>query len=230
MTKSKKIILTVLTMMLVCALSIAGTLAYLQANTETVTNTFSANNNLIEDPATPAEGDDPVGPGDGDKDGFYLTENAVKLNATKTGYELDKEKDATHANTYANVTGGMKVAKNPVVGVQIAEDMVGYVFLEVVPNANLTYAINSTNWKELKSVTPQTTGATVYSLQVGGSDLINPADTVVEYGILDKNEVTVKDGDYSVNDVGTLEFKAYACQAAGFTSAADAWAKAFTKN
>lgn len=119
---------------------------------------------------------------------------------------------------------GQTITKDPkVTVVRGSEDC--WLFVKVVKSANLDSFIDydiATGWTELSA------GSGVYYRQVTAS-----ADNQ-EFNVLTGNQVTVKDGvtKTMMDDLNkdgavqpTLTFTAYACQSAGVTSAADAWAK-----
>lgn len=203
--KMKKTLTAVVALALVAAVSVAGTMAYLTAQTGEVRNTFTAGSlgadmklELLETPAQ---------------------------QGTDGQYTLTGETPVAQGQKYENVLPGSTNAKDPHVNVTgLTTD--AYLFVEVVNNdSNIIAEVDSTNWTEVPGATPKTEDAKVYMYK---------ADGKVANGT-NLNKVSVlKDDQFKVNDnlTGNVTFqdivvKSYICQAAGFTNAADAWAKAF---
>lgn len=174
----KKKLTTVLAIVLVVALSVAGTYAYLTDQTKAIKNTFTVGN---------------VGIG--------LAE--------------------TTGDSYKMVPGNT-ISKDPQVTVKAnSED--SYVFVKVEKSDNfdsfMTYTI-ADGWLPLDGVDG------VYYREYGSV----PTDTI--YAVLKDNTVTVKStvtkammDSLTVATYPTLTFTAYACQSAGFDTAAAAWAE-----
>lgn len=173
----KKKLTTVLAIVLVVALSVAGTYAYLTDKTDAIKNTFTVGNVDID-----------------------LTE-------TTTNYKM---------------VPGNTIKKDPQVTVTAnSED--SYVFVKVEKSSNfdsfMTYAI-ADGWLPLTGVDG------VYYREYGS------VATDTSYAVLKDNKVTVKsdvtkammDG-LTTETYPTLTFTAYACQSAGFDTAAAAWAE-----
>lgn len=173
----KKKLTTVLAIVLVVALSVAGTYAYLTDQTAAIKNTFTVGNVDID------------------------------LAETTTNYKM---------------VPGNTIKKDPQVTVTAnSED--SYVFVKVEKSSNfdsfMTYAI-ADGWKALDDV--DGVYYRVYSSVA--------TDTI--YAVLKDNKVTVKSDVTKAMMDGlteatypTLTFTAYACQSAGFDTAAAAWAE-----
>ena len=107
MSKTKKTVLTVLMALLLVVTSVAGTIAYLTAESAKVENTFT------------------VG-----KVEIVLDENKVKLNDAEGDKYINDGTDRVTANTYTKLLPGDVVAKDPTITVkQGSED--AWVFIEV---------------------------------------------------------------------------------------------------
>ena len=173
----KKKLTTVLAIVLVVALSVAGTYAYLTDKTGPVVNTFTVGNVNID-----------------------LTE-------TTTDYKM---------------IPGMTIHKDPMVTVkENSEDC--WLFVKVEKSANfdsfLKYDMDD-GWTAL----PNVDGVFYRPVEAGAADQ--------DFAVLANDTVTVKPDvtkdmmdaiDNGTAAKPTLTFTAYACQADGFTSVADAW-------
>lgn len=193
----KKKLTTVLAIVLVVALSVAGTYAYLTAQTDTVTNTFTAAG-LASD--------------------FSLDES--KANQQPDGsYTLDAE-NRVQENAYS-VVPKVNLAKDPTVHVTLEANVGAYVFLAVDDNLGdgLTATIDRGNWTALNTTYTDTQGVewTMYYKQLAGSE--NP--TQVDINVLAGQQIVV--GDTVAENCGNIVFNAYLTQSAGFTDALDAW-------
>lgn len=198
----KKKLTTVLAIVLVVALSVAGTYAYLTAQTDTVTNTFTAA---------------------GLASNFSLDES--KANQQPDGsYTLDVA-TRVQENQYS-VVPKVNLAKDPTVHVTLEKNVGAYVFLAVDNNLGdgLTATIDSTQWTALnKTYTANGVEWTIYYKQLAGSE--NPAQ--VDINVLANQQIVV--GDTVADDCGNIVFNAYLTQSAGFTSALDAWNNSWGK-
>lgn len=193
----KKKLTTVLAIVLVVALSVAGTYAYLTAQTDTVTNTFTAaglasNFSLDESQANQQP------------DGSYTLDvnTRVKQNAYSVVPKVDLKKD-------------------PTVHVTLEKNVGAYVFLAVDNNLGdgLTATIDRGNWTALNTTytDAQRVEWTMYYKQLAGSE--NP--TQVDINVLAGQQIVV--GDTVAENCGNIVFNAYLTQSAGFTDALDAW-------
>lgn len=173
----KKKLTTVLAIVLVVALSVAGTYAYLTAKTAQVVNTFTVGNVNID-----------------------LTE-------TTTDYKM---------------IPGMTIEKDPMVTVKAnSEDC--WLFVKVEKSANfdsfLTYDM-ANGWTKLED------GVFYRPVEAGTADqdfAVLANDTVTVKPDVTKDMMDAIENGTAANP--TLTFTAYACQADGFTSVADAWAE-----
>lgn len=198
----KKKLTTVLAIVLVVALSVAGTYAYLTAQTDTVTNTFTAA---------------------GLASSFSLDESQANQQPDGS-YTLDV-KTRVQENAYS-VVPKVNLAKDPTVHVTLEKNVGAYVFLAVDNNLGdgLTATIDSTQWTALnKTYTANGVEWTIYYKQLAGSE--NPAQ--VDINVLANQQIVV--GDTVAANCGNIVFNAYLTQSAGFTSALDAWNNSWGK-
>lgn len=198
----KKKLTTVLAIVLVVALSVAGTYAYLTAQTDTVKNTFTAAGLASE---------------------FSLDESKANQQ-TDGSYTLDVN-DRVQENTYS-VVPKVNLAKDPTVHVKLEKNVGAYVFLAVDNNLGdgLTATIDDTQWTALnKTYTANGAEWTIYYKQLAGS--ATPAQ--VDINVLAGQQIVV--GDTVAEDCGNIVFNAYLTQSAGFTSALDAWNNSWGK-
>lgn len=198
----KKKLTTVLAIVLVVALSVAGTYAYLTAQTDTVTNTFTAA---------------------GLASSFSLDESQANQQPDGS-YTLDV-KTRVRENAYS-VVPKVNLAKDPTVHVTLEKNVGAYVFLAVDNNLGngLTATIDDTQWTALnKTYTANGVEWTIYYKQLAGS--ATPAQ--VDINVLADQQIVV--GDTVAENCGNIVFNAYLTQSAGFTSALDAWNNSWGK-
>lgn len=198
----KKKLTTVLAIVLVVALSVAGTYAYLTAQTDTVKNTFTAAGLASK---------------------FTLDESKA-TQQTDGSYTLDVN-DRVQENTYS-VVPKVNLDKDPTVHVKLEKNVGAYVFLAVDNNLGdgLTATIDDTQWTALnKTYTANGAEWTIYYKQLAGS--ATPAQ--VDINVLAGQQIVV--GDTVAEDCGNIVFNAYLTQSAGFTSALDAWNNSWGK-
>lgn len=214
----KRIILTVLALILVCAMSIMGTVAYLTSKTETVTNTFVA-----------AGGPGPfVDVVDGVQQ-FKLLEYEV---TQSTSGKYTQSTNEVTANSYT-VQQGTTIPKQAFVKLSrtasiIMEDGVetgtiapapAYLYIEVVDDLEEAYSwsVDPANWTKIDNLTGPN-GGEVYLYTGSYADeahvltvvSANTADTKID--IITDDQITVADVALS-DDTFTLEFYAYLAQA-----------------
>lgn len=198
----KKKLTTVLAIVLVVALSVAGTYAYLTAQTNQVKNTFTAAGLASE---------------------FSLDESRAHQQPDGS-YTLDAA-DRVQENTYS-VVPKVNLAKDPTVHVMLEKNVGAYVFLAVDNNLGdgLTATIDDTQWTALnKTYTANGAEWTIYYKQLAGS--ATPAQ--VDINVLANQQIVV--GDTVAENCGNIVFNAYLTQSAGFTSALDAWNNSWGK-
>lgn len=236
----KKVFLAVLALILVCSLSVAGTLAYLTATQTTpVVNTFVA-----------AGGGKIITDG---QNSFKLVESVVEyIDAEEATPEKPvgyyrKDGTETFANSYDMAVPNMEIPKDPKLTVDLEAGIEAYIFVKVTDTTqgNLhsagedTYELTD-DWKPVTIAGFEDTEA-LY-LYKGG---ITTGDAEVELtgvGILKDNKIFVKNVDGKTTNfvdtdaaatgvqLGQLKFEAYACQAAGFADAAAAYTACFGSN
>lgn len=210
----KRILLTAVALILVCALSIMGTVAYLKDQTDTVTNTFVASG-----------GGKLIDPDDGT---FTLLEHeATKVmigedDAARWAgtYEIAEGAKTTDANSY-DVMPNMILPKNP--HISITGKTAAPVYLYVTIKSELDKAIFTwnvtSNWKDLGITAAD--GGNVYVYTAGGTSaaLLTDADAedLKNIAILDGDKITVADVDevtgLKLESGKTMVFNAYMAQA-----------------
>lgn len=207
--KLKKFFLAVLAVVLICAISVTGTLAYMTAQTEAVTNTFLAASGLVTS--------------------LTLDESEAKYVAATGLYELDKE-SRKQANSYT-VLPGTTLPKDPTVHLNDKTDTPAFLYIEVVDNTGgaISCTIDNTKWTGLSAATGPH-GGVVYqytgtALPAGDSDVT----------IIQNNTITVNDNE-AVKALGAngknIVFYAYMAQASidGATDAAAIFNACFKSN
>lgn len=224
----KRTLLTVVALLLVCVMSVVGTIAYLKSNTTTVTNTFVAAGGT-----GPFIDDDP-GSEDPAKKLFEIKEYEVTQSSsgkyTMTTTEVDGQ-------TYAGVMPGTNIPKQAFVklsrtsgsktetvdGQEVVTEIKpapAYLYLEVVDALPAAYSweIEDTNW-ELITGLEGVQGGKVY-LYVGS--LADSAHVITNIAAYDANMIDIikedkifvdKDATLDAAAV-TLSFNAYLAQAA----------------
>lgn len=201
----KKTLVVLLAFVLVIAMSVAGTFAYLTAQDQVV-NTFTVGNML-------------------DKNGLTLNESKLVRENDGT-YSLDKATAVKENKDYV-VIPGIDLPKDPYVDVTFKGENPekAYLFIEVNSTlpAELTYSLTA-DWTAttLKGVN----GGTVYMYNNGTAFNTN----LVKVPVLANDMITVP-AEYTPAENATYDmtFTAYMCQAAGFADAETAWNACFVK-
>lgn len=209
--KMKKKTLTIaIALVLVVALAVGATWAYLTAQSGPVTNTFTAGKAVASD-------------------NLKLYESKA-VQGTDGTYTLGADK--VNGNTYT-VMPGVNLPKDPTVEVMKADGPY-YLFVEVTKGDQvgnndttkaLSYKVDGTNWTLL-----EINGKEVYAYTNGGAAAAIMSAPVTAK-VLAGDTITVS-GEEALTSALTaasanLTFKAYACQAAGFTSAVEAFNTCF---
>lgn len=196
-----------LALLLVGAAGAAGSLAYLTKNTGPVTNTFTATSGLVD-----ATTD------------FKLKEKEVEYDPATSTYKFKTGGVDVEEITYDKLVPGVDVAKNPKVTISDLNAK-SYLFIKVedTTNGKITYNIDST-WRKVNNV------ANVYTLTDGALNELDKetnsnAEDYVK-NILVGEKVTTSTTLAEGENAGTLIFKAYLVQAAGFETAEAAWTAA----
>lgn len=207
MNNKRKSLLIVISMMLVCALSIAGTMAYLTKTTDTVSNTFTAGK-LFDEKVTGY--------------GITLTESAVKQD-TNGDYIKDESKTTrVTSNKYEAVIPGSTIFKDPQVDIKgLATE--SYLYIVVKDNTiDFDYSIDGSKWKDTGL---KLSNNIVYVYSNGESEAAKVKGGLSAVGIIENNKITAKS---TLSDsIGNIEFKAYLVQTVGFKDANAAWNATF---
>lgn len=205
----KKVLLSAVALLLVCALSVAGTLALLKLQApEPVTNTFIAagggklaNNMLLSEHlvAPNANGDYQYAKKDNDG-------NIELLNGSKGA-------DCTTKNQYT-VMPGMNVPKDPMIEIYDKTDAPAYLILEVISDLPDGYFTLDSCWHVVKDQNDE------HAIGIHGGKLychngtVNTDTGKLTYNIITNKQVTIPDGDTLVlPDDAELTFYAYLAQA-----------------
>lgn len=210
----KRILLTALALILVCALSIMGTVAFLEAKTETVTNTFVAAG----------------GPGpfvDKYDDGSYKFKILeYKVTQTSSGkYEQDDNTEVDGID-YKGVMPGTTIPKQAFVKLSrstatlngVAVDPApAYLYLEVIDELpdDYEWSVDTANWALLSGFTGPN-GGDVYHYIGGvadGNDVLKVVTDGTKIDILTDDEITVADKAELDEKTYSLKFNAYLSQA-----------------
>ena len=199
--KTKKILALAMAAVLLVAVSVAGTLAYLVDFTTEVKNTFSTseiNVDLIEHDYTGK---------DEDKDGVG---------------DLDTSKPVTEENDY-QIIPGMDMAKDPTLSA--SSDVDYWVFVKVDidnwPANKVSYTLAfDEDWDSFEIAG----GATVYWTAKAANDPIEDMSLLVGDVITVDDELTKEElAAIKTNGAPKMAFEAFACQQYGFDDAEAAW-------
>lgn len=214
----KKSLAIVLAMLLVCVISVAGTLAYLQASSGPVTNTFVVGNLFDDDPAV-------------ETDGFVLKEHNIVY---KGNGDYDLGSTEVTENNYDKLLPGVDVPKDPFVRVkELKED--AYVFIEVVNGlkGGLGATVDTENWMpavDAEGNALEGKNGVIYVYKENGGKLLGKgvSDKTLEQctytvDILTGDKVTVPNTFNAAQDAGQIKFFGYIIQAGGFDNYAAAW-------
>ncbi len=222
MKKAKKIVALLLCAVLLICASVAGTLAYLTQQTKTVTNTFTVGKVSL---GTDTNGDGLIDNG--------LDEAKVDEYG-KIVFKTDAEGNPTQEpvarvteNTYKLIPGHTYV-KDPTIHVAAGSEEC-YLFVKVengisaieAEGDTIAQQMKANNWEELTGVS----NTYYYKTTVSTLDKNGVTDIKVFESFTIGN-----DKDVSGSAGKTIEVTAYAVQADGFNSAADAWSKTFGKS
>lgn len=220
-----KVLSLVLALVLVVGASVAGTLAWLTAKTEKVTNTF-ASAELFDDPnANFTLWEHKAADVDGD--GKY--EWAKLENEKLVKVENAENADEVNGNAYI-VLPGVNIPKDPTVDVENLEGN-AYLYIKVTSSAlptGMSYEIG-TDWNALGDAYP---GIYVYTgTQANTANVIEATESAkktFKVNILKDNQVVVAGTYAGTADNISLEFQAYMVQATGNgADAAAAWANTY---
>lgn len=211
--KDKKKWLALAFIAVILTASVVGTIAYLTDTTGPVENTFTMGQLLDKQDKFVLKEHKAT---DTDKDGVYTLDTSVEVDA----------------NAYT-VLPGVDLPKDPFVKTSKALETDAYVFIEVVDKTGtaLTATVDTDNWTQLAGVTGPNKG-NVYALKANGG-IAKAGSALGPVTILKGNKIVVANAaitDAEAQFGGGVDFYGYMIQAAGFTSAADAWAKGFGGN
>lgn len=198
----KKKLTTVLAIVLVVALSVAGTYAYLTAQTDNVTNTFAVAG-LLDDDA-----------------GFTLVES--KANQQADGKYVLNPADKVQANDYV-VVPGVDLPKDPTINLKLKANIDAYVFLAVDNNLKGMSVTIDPAWGSAITTYTDENGAAwdIYAQKVVGTT----AAQDLTFNVLKDQTVTVDKAADAYD--GNILFNAYLTQATGFDTALAAWNATF---
>ena len=198
MKKSRKIVLGAVVMILVIAMSVAGTIAYLTSKTETVKNTFTIGNVTIK-----------------------LDEHKIK-----DEYAEELLEDIVLSNEY-KLLPGHTYLKDPTVHVH-AESEDCWLFVKVtngIAAIEVAAADGDTIVEQMAALgwtlVEGTTDVYAYKETVSGGADVKVFDSFTIAGDADISGYATEN-----NDSAVIEIIAYAVQADGFTTSAAAWAAA----
>lgn len=195
--KNKKLLTTLGAVALLGAIGVGSTLAYLSDTTGTVTNTFTVGNVSFDD-------DNELGSG--------LRESKVER---KDGVYVDADEADTWTvtkNDYKNLVAGETVYKDPTV-IMAADSEVAWVFAQISNTNDTAFASIawSEEWEKVDDLS--TDDAVVYAKKT--TIAAGEASTIF-------TSVTMADTITGDTEIPDIEVKAFAIQAAGFDSYADA--------
>ncbi|MBQ0037958.1 MAG: hypothetical protein KBS74_04730 [Clostridiales bacterium] len=204
--KSRKKLLAALCGVLIMAVAVVGTIAYLTHTTGPVTNTFTVGE-LLDDP-----------------DKFVVKEHEATDTDKDGVYTLgDKE---VEENTYT-VLPGVDLPKDPFVKTEEELKLDAYVFVEVVDKTgtNLHFTVDSDKWTELTGKTGPNNGK-VYAMKAN-KGIAEAGSKLGPITILKDNKITVDNveiTDGAKQFGGDVTFYSYMIQAGGFADYNAAWA------
>lgn len=231
--KNKKALLTLASIVLVAAVSVAGTFAFLTAQSNAVTNTFvaeGAGKIIDDDPATE----------DTEEGTFVIEETAVTQNEDGT---YSTASGTTSSGIDFKILPGLTLPKKATIKVTGKTKVPAYLYCEV--KADLTddvyeWEVDPDNWIKLDSVTGAQEGDVyVYTTDGTNPAIVKATDTdytnLPEIGILKDNQIKVKDDvtedvlkDITDTNKDSIEFYSYLAQASAGTDAATAYTNCFT--
>lgn len=219
----KKVLLSVVALLLVCALSVVGTLALLKLDTTDapVTNTFiAAGGGKLADSMTLNEHKvvaDTYG------DYFYAKKGADDKYVRVQNRE---EAEVVTSNSYT-VMPGMILPKDPTITITGKTTAPAFLYVEVVGALNEAYEWEMADgWTEISGLT----GAKQGKVYVYKDILTNAAGEPSSFGIINENKITVPENltENWNNSTETLTFYAYLAQTnAGGGSAEEAYEATF---
>lgn len=201
----KKTLAVAIALVLVVALAVGATYAYLKASTGTITNTFVAGKLFDQD------------------GGIKLQEKEVT--AKEDGiYEIKENAPWKDEGYQYTVQPGVDLPKQPAVNVS-GLDTQAYLFVGVKGETTngFTWSVDTTKWSPLMNGNTQVV-KDGYKIWVLTGNVQNGT-----YEILTGNKIVVNDEfvPSTLTADNNIEFQAYICQSAGFSSAYEAFNASF---
>ena len=201
----KKTLTVAIALVLVVALAVGATYAYLKASTGTITNTFVAGKLFDQD------------------GGIKLQEKEVTAKEDGT-YEIKENAPWKDAGYQYTVQPGVDLPKQPAVNVS-GLDTQAYLFVGVKGETTngFTWSVDTTKWSPLMNGNTQVV-KDGYKIWVLTGNVQNGT-----YEILTGNKIVVDDEfvPSTLTADNNIEFQAYICQSAGFSSAYEAFNASF---
>lgn len=197
----KKLILVLLSLLLVCVVSVSVTVAFLKAEVDDpVKNTFAAIGLFTTN----------------DNDNFLLLETAVKTDSAGN-YVADNSKSPTDEGIrYQNLFPGMEVYKRPYIQIQNKSSVPSWLFIEIVePKGSNIFEddfeahIDTSKWEKLERIhgPNDLVNGVVYCYK----DIIDGSTPSLTVDIFNDFYFTVEDFDTPPEEY-QLAFYAYMCQ------------------
>lgn len=213
----KKKLMTALALILVVAMSVAGTYAYL-TSTQTVTNTFTVGKVAIK-----------LDEAKTNTDGVKVDKSGEPLAEGAADYRIPNDTDKTSGNAYKLMPGHTYV-KDPTVHV-VANSENSWVFVKVVNGistfestdadyTSIANQITANDWAQLKDSKGNDVTGVYYKNYTKGTTVTN-YPVFSQFKIAD-NADKVSGWD-SVNTDNNVVITAYAIQKDGFNDAYTAW-------
>lgn len=201
----KKTLAVAIALVLVVALAVGATYAYLKASTGTITNTFVAGKLFDQD------------------GGIKLQEKEVTAKEDGT-YEIKENAPWKDEGYQYTVQPGVDLPKQPAVNVS-GLDTQAYLFVGVKGETTngFTWSVDTTKWSPLMNGNTQVV-KDGYKIWVLTGNVQNGT-----YEILTGNKIAVNDkfNPSTLTADNNIEFQAYICQSAGFSSAYEAFNASF---
>lgn len=201
----KKTLTIAIALVLVVALAVGATYAYLKASTGTITNTFVAGKLFDQD------------------GGIKLQEKEVTAKEDGT-YEIKENAPWKDEGYQYTVQPGVDLPKQPAVNVS-GLDTQAYLFVGVKGETTngFTWSVDTTKWSPLMNGNTQVV-KDGYKIWVLTGNVQNGT-----YEILTGNKIVVNDEfvPSTLTADNNIEFQAYICQSAGFSSAYEAFNASF---
>lgn len=201
----KKTLTVAIALVLVVALAVGATYAYLKASTGTITNTFVAGKLFDQD------------------GGIKLQEKEVTAKEDGT-YEIKENAPWKDEGYQYTVQPGVDLPKQPAVNVS-GLDTQAYLFVGVKGETTngFTWSVDTTKWSPLMNGNTQVV-KDGYKIWVLTGNVQNGT-----YEILTGNKIVVDDEfvPSTLTADNNIEFQAYICQSAGFSSAYEAFNASF---